>query len=191
MDEFSKEFIKTSTEVVLRPITEVAENVLGLAGGDWLSERRARNRARLHIETEKILTERNVKGEEPPPCVVVPLLSAAQDEHRDALVTMWAKLLAAAIDPTRATAYRREYVEIVKQLEPVDVQILPMLGSGAAMAPTRALLIAANLEINTDEIEVSFRNLQRLDLIRTPKDGNPQVYPILTSVSRRLLALVS
>jgi len=130
MDE--NELVKTGLEVMLRPATEIAENALGLLGGDWLSEKRTRNRAKLKSKTDEILERRGAKLDtDPSPSVVIPLLMSAQDEGRDELLDLWAALLAAASDPARRKAYRREFVAIAKELEPVDIIVLMEIGREA------------------------------------------------------------
>jgi len=190
MEDDAKEVVKAGLEIVLRPVTEIAENVLGRLGGDWLSENRARNRARLKAETDEILRRRKVENaQEPPPSIVVPLLTHAQDEGREALVSLWAKLLAAAMDPALAGNYRREFVEIVQQLEPLDVLVLPQLAH-ADLSPSRREYLAKHLSVSADQVELSFRNLNRLEVTFQMAGGNPKIYPILTTLGRELLVLV-
>jgi hypothetical protein len=186
------DLIKTGMEVILRPVTDIAENALGRMGGDWLSESRARNRAKLKQKTAKILSDAGVKGDvDPSPSVVAPLLSAAQDEGREDLLNVWAKLLAAALNPASSTQYRREFVEIVKQLEPVDVLVLPLLASSGSYKPSRIEFIASQLKRRNPEIELSIRNLLRLDVAMDNTMGSRDNWPIVTALGRELLTLVS
>ncbi|HUO01773.1 MAG TPA: hypothetical protein VMU31_03265, partial [Rhizomicrobium sp.] len=61
MDQDTKDALETGLTVVLRPVTDLAETVLGLAGGDLLAEVRKRNRATMAQKTKRILEERGVK----------------------------------------------------------------------------------------------------------------------------------
>jgi len=193
MDEIATEVVKTSVEVALRPVTEIAENVLGRLGGDWLAENRRRNREHLRRETDQILEGRGVSPiPEPSPAVIVPLLSAAQDESREELLRLWAQLLAASVDPNRSSSYRREYVEIVQKLEPIDVRCLMLLWTtNGHMAPSKKDFIAQNLGVSPDEIEMSFRNLAKLELTFTAAGGAPAAYPALTTLAKRLMQLAN
>ncbi len=187
MDE--SELIKTGMEVALRPVTEIAENLLGLAGGDWISEKRARNRAKLKAKTEEILKQRGVEQpEDPPPSVIVPLLTNAQEEDRDELVDLWARLLAAAMDPSRKRHYRREFVDIVRKMEPLDAAILPLLNDNTAMTPTRREVVASRLQVSSDEVLLAFRNLEQLDLVSPyMSPASQKVHPVTKPLGRELL----
>ncbi|HWU25438.1 MAG TPA: Abi-alpha family protein [Rhizomicrobium sp.] len=190
MDDEAKELTKIGMEVALRPVTSNAENVLGVAGGDWLSEVRARNRARLKANTEKILHDRNVKATaDASPSIVVPLLSAAQEEGREELQDIWARLLAAALDPSRKHLFRREYVEIVRRLEPLDTLVLRQLNTSTNLTPNRLAWIANRLSKAEDEVALAFRNLQKLELIEPPGANNVHV-PLPSALGKQFLVTV-
>jgi hypothetical protein len=161
------DLVKAGMEVVLRPITDIAENLLGLVGGDWLSEARRRRREELKRKTEEILRKRDaIADDEPSPTVVIPLLSAAQDEGREELIDLWAALLAAAIDPARKSRYRRQFVDIVKQLEPVDAVVLrALVKEGGGVFYEQRKDFADSLGITEDQMDVSFGALRNVDLI--------------------------
>lgn len=190
MDE--KELIRTGMEVVLRPVTEVAENAIGLLGGDWLSDKRERNRKRLKSKTDNILRNRRVEQPiEPPPSIILPLLKEAQEESRETLVDIWAKLVAAAMDPGRINSYRRVYVEIARQLDAIDAIVLPVLSAPGPLDPSRREFVTGKLGIGVDATVISFQNLERLGLISNGDGLNPKTMPFLTSLGREFLALVS
>src|SRR5690242_18399289 len=80
---------------------QLPHNTVGIVG-DWVLHKRIRRAIELERETEAILKARKVDNrEDPSPSIATPLLEAALDEDREHLREMWAKLLAAAIDPTR------------------------------------------------------------------------------------------
>ena len=59
----------------------------------------------------RILEERGVKElVEPSPSVIAPLLSAAVNEDRDILKSLWARLLANACDPNRQNLVRLSFI---------------------------------------------------------------------------------
>lgn len=192
MSDEENELLKTGMEIVLRPVTDVAENAIGLLGGDWLSEKRRANRLQLKRRTDELLRQRKVdQPVEPPPSVVLPLLSNAQEESREELIDLWARLLAAAADPGRNKKYRREFAEIVKQLEPLDAAVLPSLAASHEMLPYRSQYIAAKLSVPEDQVLVSFRNLRRLELAHDQPGATQKINPCLTALGREFLSLVS
>jgi hypothetical protein len=145
----------------------VPEDLVGYFGGDWLKVRRAENAARLIEEARERLRARNQTPEPPSMSIVMPLLIAAADEDRDELRDIWARLLAAAADPTRAKAFRLRFIETVKQMDPLDAAVL----QGAQQLPDVGRLLGSDrnqlvqqLNATSDEIEVSVSNLIRLGL---------------------------
>lgn len=201
MDEISKETLKSATEVMLRPAAKVVEDIIGVFGGDRLNEyrarqveRRQRRREEVTDKAKKILVERKVDGPvEPNESAVDDLVHAAENEPRDELQALWAKLLAAMFDPVRATSFRREFIEIAKELEPLDAAILPLLNHDRRLAPTRQEFIANQLNVSRDEVELSFRNLLRLELVSEGVRGatSKDIAPFTTALGRRFLAALT
>jgi hypothetical protein len=172
------DLVKTGLEIVLRPVTDIAENALGVLGGDWLSEVRARNRAKLKDRTEKILHDRHAEPiDVASPSVITPLLSAAQDESRDELIDIWAALLATALNPKTQSQYRREFTDIAKQLEPLDVLVLTELASlpeDLASAQSRVVRVSNRLKRPVQEVALSVEALFRLGLTES-SHTNPRL----------------
>jgi hypothetical protein len=137
------------------------------------------------------LKRRRVTPQQPPLSILVPLLDAARDESREELRDAWAALLAAAADPSRLTSFRREFIDIVRHLEPIDVRVLPMLNTGSRLAPSRKDNLASRLGIGQDQIELAFRNLEKRELAHFLRDGNPEMYPAVTALGRQLLMTVA
>ena len=185
------ELVKLGMEVALKPLTEVAENALGLMGGDWLSEKRRQRREQLKAKTEKVLRDRGAKMDiDPSPSVAVPLISAAQDEDRDVLADMWARLTATALDPATLKYYRREFVDIAKQLEPIDVLVLPLLADNTEMRPSRREVIASRLAETTDRVQLAFQNLDRLQLVQEGRNPAFPGHPFVSTLGREFLKAV-
>jgi len=200
MDEDAKEILRIGAEVALHPAVKVLDDLIGVLGGDSLSEYREKQKRRRAARNEEtidrtaqILDERKVKkiaefNDE----ATVEVLEAAQDEGRQELRELWARLLAASLDPARVTRYRREFIEIAKRLEPVDAEILPFLAEPGQLAPNRRAWVAGRTSRSDDEIVVSFRSLAVLGLIESPygPNGNHQLQPILSSLGREFLFCV-
>jgi len=182
--------VKLGMEVALRPITAVAENAIGLLGGDWLSEKRQRNRERLLNKSREKLNARGADvDDDPSPSVIKPLLSAAQEESRDELLDVFASLVATAMDPKTRGQYRREFVDIAKELEPVDALVLPIFDTTGHLEPSRAIFIMNTLGITRDEYEISRQNLARLNLLNT-RSGESKLSPSITPLGRLFVRAV-
>lgn len=104
-------------------IGTVPEDLVGYFGGDWLKIRRAENAARMIEQAKARLEARNVKPERPSISVALPLLIAAADEDRDELQEIWARLLAAVMDPTRGKAFRGAFIGVVEKMDPLDAVV--------------------------------------------------------------------
>ncbi|MCO6763715.1 DUF4393 domain-containing protein, partial [Streptomyces sp. EL5] len=64
-----------------------------------------------------------------PPRIALDILEAAQDETRDELKELWARLLANAMDATPQKNVRIEFITVLKQLNPLDALILQRLAA--------------------------------------------------------------
>ena len=106
----------------------VPSDVVGVVGGDWLHHIRIRNVAKLAQRTEEILRNRGILEQTEPmsPSVALPLLHAAQDETREQLREMWARMLANGMDSSRSASVRQSIIATVKGLDPLDAVILQM-----------------------------------------------------------------
>lgn len=167
-------------------------DLVGLGGGDWIRECRRRRQDKLARDTEEILRARGVKVT--PEAIQLPhlasILKDAQDESRSELQNLWARLLAAALDPGRVDKMRPEYIDVVKQMAPLDALVLQVLREPGGLAPNRRDYCASKYEVSHDEIEVTFRNLTRLDLIAMGGAGPSQINPSVTPYGREFLRLV-
>ena len=106
------------------------EDIVGLVVGDWLRHLRIRNLARINQRTEEILKEREIldKTEPVSPSIALPLLQAAQDETREELRELWARMLANAMDPSRSSAVRQSIINTVKAFDPLDAILISFIG---------------------------------------------------------------
>jgi hypothetical protein len=143
----------------------VPEDIVGYLGGDWLKVRRAQNLARIVQKARERLEARNVDPARPSISIALPLLIAAADEDRDELQEIWARLLAAAADPNRTRAFRNAFIETAKLMDPLDAAVLQggQTRGGRINGEVRNTL-ASELRVTTDQIDVSARNLEKLEL---------------------------
>ena len=160
---------------VLRAVGEFLSKVIGTypedlvayyLGGDWLKVRRAENLVRMIEELKERLRVRNVKPESPSISVALPLLIAAADESRDELRDIWARLLAAAADPVRAKSFRLQFIQVAKQMDPLDAAVLKAAQhGGGGVSGQIQNEIAGRLKATGDEVDVSLDNLARFGLM--------------------------
>lgn len=168
---------------------DLPHDLVGIIG-DWVKHKRLRRWAQLCEETEQILRERGVENrEDVSPSVAIPLIDAAINEDRDILKQLWAKLLAAAMDPRRTQFVRPSMIELLKQLDPLDAQILQLrypndlVGRGDL-----ADRIIDRLGVDRDEAFYSLEHLHELGCGTSP-DLVP--VPPLTAKARLLLRAVT
>ncbi|MEH2491608.1 Abi-alpha family protein [Bradyrhizobium sp. AZCC 2230] len=97
-----------------RAIGPAVGDIYGLLIGDRISAARKRRMEEIAHRAQKNLDDRDVKEKtELPESLAIPLLEAAQGESREELQALWARLLANAMDPSRAEDVRPEFVETV------------------------------------------------------------------------------
>ena len=152
-------------------------NLIGLLIGDWLIHKRVRRWSELQAETKRIFDERNVKElNEISPSIALPLIEAALDEDREGLKELWAKLLAAAMDPKRKQLVRADLISTLKQLEPLDAIVLNAVydAQGTQLSPNGRDHLARRFSVTSDEMTVCFQNLERLSCFIRRGDQPPE-----------------
>jgi len=110
---------------VAKMLGTVPEDVVGLAGGDYIRIKRMENLATAFLKAQERLASRGV--EEPDPIdlkYTQPLLEAVSEESDETLQEMWANLIANVMDPNHPAKLQRIFIETVRQLEPPDAKIL-------------------------------------------------------------------
>ena len=159
-----------------RVFGDLPDNAVGLLGADWLREPRFRNLDALRRRTAEILRERDVQGPiELSPNQATELLTAAQDEGRETLAELWARLLANAMDPNLNNV-RNSFIDPIKKMDPPDAAVLRCIqknniaviflgGTSDITKDIGTQNIAQITGIREDEIEVSLRHLQTLSFL--------------------------
>jgi Abortive infection alpha len=173
MDELEKAALEAGAKAVLAPFTQVISDAIGAMGGDALQSYRERKQARRCKAMERTVDETRTilknRGVEPDPDTapehLEEILEAAQDTSIPELRDLFARLAAAAADPSRKRGYRREFVGIVNKLEPIDALLLPKLADATDYAPNRVQYFAGVLQRTSEEIDSAMQNLARLGLI--------------------------
>jgi hypothetical protein len=162
---------------------EVPADLVGVLGGAWLHERHIRIRDKSRRRTEQIIRERDVKEfVELSPNMAAALISGAQEESREELMELWARLLANAIDPNKNTV-RRSFIEAVKMMDPPDALVLREMYSRHISRVTRNQIqspnnttipdLAGAISLTPDDTEASLKHLLSMGLFdQTDADRN-------------------
>ena len=161
-----------------------ARNTVGLAE-DSLGEVRQRNAIRLKERTRELLRERHIdpSADEVSPSLIRPVAEAAAEESRPELQELWARLLAAAMAPSRSRAVRRSFIEIVKQMEPIDALVLQKLSEYSLNPPSIRDNFAVVFKTTNDQIDLSLHHLEKLGCVLIPPAGPSAT---LTATGREL-----
>lgn len=159
----------------------IPEDLLGIAGGDWLHHQRRRNLLALEARTEAIRQRIGAgPAHEPSVSVVLPLLQAAADESRPELQELWAALLASAMQPDGATRVRRAFFDTLRQMEPTDAKLFHetarTFGEGS-IAFNGMSHVASAVGLEGAAANVAWDALFRLRLLRPINEGGPNVTP--------------
>ena len=114
------------------------------------------------------------------PNVAAALVEGAQEESRDELAELWARLLANAMDP-KMNNVRHSFIEAVKAMDPLDAMVLERMYRRGIRAVDRnsrnenVLLLpelATEVSRNPDDVEVSLAHLLRLGLFVQQNNNN-------------------
>jgi len=105
-----------------------------------------------------------------PPRLAIEILDAAQDETRDELRELWARLIANAMDETTCKTVRIEFVSILKQLNPLDALVLQKLAAHANFISPYQFSQAQHLDSN--DAATSFLYLYDLKCLQQNTTSN-------------------
>jgi hypothetical protein len=164
----------------------VPEDLVGILGGDWLKVQRAKNLAQMLAKARARLNAKGVTKPEPVVSLrlALPLFRAAADESQAELQDLYARLLAAAADPSRSGAVRRSFIEIVQQMEPIDARVIEKLAEKAQWDPNARDAFAQMFNTTPDQIEVSLEHLAKLGCVET-RGGKAGA--VFTAMGRELM----
>jgi hypothetical protein len=173
---------------------DLPHDLVGIMG-DWVAHKRARRWAELCADTERILRERGVENRENvSPSVAIPLIAGAINEDRDVLKQLWAKLLAAAMDPNREKLVTPSLIELLKQMDPTDALVLDQLVTSREGLPTvpgndLAESLGKKLDVSRDEAFWSLEHLYELGCLAASPNTLPR--PHASAKGRLLIRVVS
>jgi hypothetical protein len=117
---------------------EPIETATGILG-DKLKFMRWERQVRLVDQVQKINHDRGIEGKEipVPPKLAIPIIENASLEENDLLQDLWAKLMSSAQGKESSIEVRSAFIDIIKQLEVIDVQILNAMFDGYVNAVGR------------------------------------------------------
>ena len=138
----------------------------------WIASRRAEGLIRACKQVHNKLEASGIQPEQIRECALkigIPLLEAASLEDNTELRDIWASLLANALNPNFCEEIRTGYIDIAKNLSPLDVRILEFMRSANEFTMPKTYeertYITNLLYAKIDDIEVSLDNLKRLQLV--------------------------
>jgi hypothetical protein len=151
---------------------------LGELNRDHIKGRRAKNAERTLADADKLLAATGREPQEVPLNIVVPLLDQASLQEEPSLAEKWAALLANAADPGSPVKVQPGFIDVLRQLEPVDTIILNKLylGTEGELIDEKDVLntylidtevfneLATFNELNYYKARASFDNIIRLRL---------------------------
>lgn len=179
--ETTKEIAKT-TVIIVNFLSEIFGDLGKEMAGifhDTVKYYRYKNLLRLVDKVVEIRHDRKVKGKANviPPRFAISLIEQASLEDDETIQDMWAGLIANATDPEKRLNMRKQYVEIISSLEPLDAKILEWLYnkkwkvyrevSGGGIKEED---LEDEFDVDISEIRLSLQNLARLGCIQSEKD---------------------
>ncbi|RBW66659.1 hypothetical protein DS893_03115 [Vibrionales bacterium C3R12] len=110
---------------------EPIETATGILG-DKLKFMRWERQVRLVDRVQDINKQRGIEGREMPvsPKLALPIIENASVEENDTLQDLWAKLMSSAQGEASSDSVRSAFIDIIKQLEVIDVEILNAMFNG-------------------------------------------------------------
>lgn len=171
-----------------RVLGTAPDDAVGLVLGDPLRFVRTAIASQYDKLLTKLLAERGVRQPQPvTPALAIPLLRAAYDESRPELQDLWARLLAAAMDPAREENVRQSFIAAISQLDPLDARVLVWMSSYSGPEIINlADKACKELNASQDEIQISLVNLAKVGCIC--HEAQRRQHPILVPFGRRLLS---
>jgi len=137
--------------------TDLFKELIGLAGGNQIKAWSAAQMDRLVREAKARNDAQGVESQPVSPAIGIPLLEAASLETRDELLDLWISLIAASMDPRRAKAVRKSFIDAVRRMDPMDAAVLTELTDARGGNQRDSVMKA--LGYAESEIDVSFLNL--------------------------------
>jgi hypothetical protein len=173
---------------------DLPRDLVGLLVGDRVKVRRAEKIAIPWSNAKQRLLDRGINQPEPPSLKLeLPILEAAADEDNDQLRDLWARLLAATMDPKRRDFVRQAVIRTVKQRDPMDAIVFKLVQEHGQTQWTRSGrdAVASRLGCSINDVLVSFSHLATLDCVCFTDGSGTRINPYLTPFGTLLMNSVS
>ena len=116
---------------------------------DALRFKRWTRQVRFVDESKRVMKNRGINVTATvSPKLALPIFENATTEEDDSLQDIWARLLATALDPKTTGGVRIAYVDIARQMEPIDAKILHEIYCRYIKKSERKRHIAETLAVN-------------------------------------------
>jgi hypothetical protein len=115
--------LKAAKSFLAKAVGPAVEEV-GDIGCDYIKGWRAKNGSQTLAGVDKLLIEVEREPQSVPLKTLLPLLDAASLEEEASMSFRWASLLANAADPMQRVQVQVGFVEVLRQLNPIDAQVL-------------------------------------------------------------------
>jgi Abortive infection alpha len=151
---------------------DIPKDLAGLIFGDKLKVQRVENLFRIWEKAKERLSEQGI--EVPGPVnrkLALPILAAAADENSDELQDLWARLLAAAMNPDQSKQGRLGFIDALKTLDPLDARVLKRFRNYGTLKIEGRDEIAEGLGVSPDQVDLSLQNLFKANFLG-PRNPN-------------------
>lgn len=159
-------------------VGDLPKDLLGLLG-DKVKVLRAERLAKLWANAKKRLEDEGITQPDPPNLkLALPILIAAADENREELQDLWARLLAATMNPHKSRHFRQEFSSALQRFDPLDAKVMLYFSeNGGALANSAKAKMVEALGISIDELLVSQRNLTNIGFVADYNGINTGLMP--------------
>ncbi len=161
-------------EILNPPLKEV-----GLLAQDQVRYWRYKNQIRILNRAKDILQANQIDPRKVPVKTLAPLLENGSMEENENMQNKWAALLAKAADPNYSLDFVTIFCEILRQLSPVEVQILDLMYDAYLSTPPEKIndaiinhgAIREIINVPAEEYVLLIQNLLRINLFRIHTQG--------------------
>jgi hypothetical protein len=95
------------------------------------------------------------------------------------------------MDPKKMDLVRQSLITVVKAMDPIDALVFDAIAKNgqASWSPNGRDVIARQLGISSDEVVVSFENLERLKLVTFT--ARPSINPLMAPLGNLLIRAIA
>ncbi|WP_039918727.1 Abi-alpha family protein [Cellvibrio mixtus] len=159
---------------------------LGAIAKQYTEYWKIKNALSLNDKFERVLAKRgNPSLSSLPLRTGLPLLDAAVLEDEDSIQIMWANLLASAMSEECMFTVAKSYVEVLKQLDLVDAELIEAIYRmhlQATLDKTKSTYINPKKTRSVIQISFAVNNLERLGLIKLHAKSEKKVDDTVISI---------